>query len=100
MEELPVDALRQAVEGLHSCRASFSRTELVHEQFQNQTAWEGIVHIFDLHGHETASVAYAWSEAVPGSDRRRFHAVLHAGPVYSAQDAVRAAIVSGYKEGA
>jgi hypothetical protein len=58
------------------------------------TVWEGIVHVFDLEGHPTASRAYAWSSPIEGSDKRRFFAVLHQGPVKSPVDAVRAAIVA------
>ena len=79
MREAPVEALQQAVEGLHDCKASLNRVEQVRETFKGETAWEGTVHVFDLEGHEAASVAYAWSEEVPGTDRRRFHAVLHTG---------------------
>ena len=97
-EVATVESLRQAVEGLHGGRAIFNRKEHVHETFQNQTVWEGTVHVFDLEGHATASVAYAWSEEVPDTDRRRFVAILHAGPVSSAADAVRASIVQKYRE--
>jgi hypothetical protein len=44
--------------------------------------------------HPTASRAYAWSSPIEGSDKRRFFAVLHQGPVESPVDAVRAAIVA------
>ena len=98
VQEAPLTALKQAVEGLHDCRATFNRKEHANETFQGQTAWDGTVHVFDLEGHETASVAYAWSEEVPDTDRRRFVAVLHAGPVSSAADAVRASIVQKYRE--
>ena len=91
--EVSVEALQQAVEGLHGCTATFNGKEHVHETFQGQTAWEGTVHVFDLKGHETASAAYAWSDEVPGSDRRRFFAVLKEGPVQSAGNAIQAAIV-------
>ena len=39
------------------------------------------------------SRCYAWSHAIEGSEKRRFVAVLHEGPVDSTQAAVRAAIV-------
>jgi hypothetical protein len=42
----------------------------------------------------TASRAYAWSSPIEGSDKRRFFAVLHQGPIKSPADAVRAAIVA------
>jgi len=56
--------------------------------------WEGVVHVFELSGHPTAVRAYAWSSPVEGSDKRRFFAVLHQGPIKSPADAVRAAIVA------
>ena len=96
MEEAPTTALKQAVEGLHNCRASCNRIEHVHETFQGKTAWEGDVAVFDLEDHPTASICYAWSDEVKGSDRRRFYAILHDGPVKSAADAVRASIAEAY----
>ena len=39
--------------------------------------WEGVVHVFDLVGHPTATRAYAWSSPIEGSTKRRFFAVLH-----------------------
>jgi hypothetical protein len=50
--------------------------------------------VFDLKGHMTATRAYPWSSPIEGSDKRRFFAVLHEGPVKSPTDAVRAAIVA------
>ena len=60
--------------------------------------WDGEVFVFDLTDHPTANIAYGWSDPVPGTDRRRFYAVLHTGPVESPESAVRAAIVSEYRE--
>ena len=56
-------------------------------------AWEGDVAVFSLSGHPTADRCYAWSEPVKGSDRRRFFAVLHDGPVTSPTMALRASIM-------
>lgn len=50
--------------------------------------------VFELHGHRDAARAYAWSHATEGA-KRRFYAVLHAGPVTSALTAVRASIAAG-----
>lgn len=91
---------RDAVEGLHGCPATYRETIHVEETFQGDPVWEGDVYVFDLDGHDLADVAYAWSEPVEDSDRHRFFAVLHAGPVKSAQDAVRASIINDYKENA
>ena len=60
--------------------------------------WDGDVFVFDIEGNPDADVAYGWSDPVPGSDRRRFYAVLHTGPVDSPEKAVRAAIVSEYRK--
>ena len=70
----------------------------VRDEFQGETAWEGVVHVFDLTNHPSASRAYAWSTVVnEETGRRRFYAVLHAGSVKSPVDAVRAAIVAEHR---
>ena len=56
--------------------------------------WEGVVYVFDLADHPTATRAYAWSSPIEGSTKRRFFAVLHQPPVDSPQAAVRAATVA------
>src|SRR5262245_44682022 len=61
--------------------------------------WEGAVCAFDLIGHPTATRAHAWSTSFPGTDPRRFVAVLHSPPVDSPVAAVRASIVSDIKGG-
>jgi hypothetical protein len=58
------------------------------------------VHVFDLQDQPSATVCYAWSSSVEGSERRRFYAVLRIPPVVSPADAVRAAIVSDQKSAA
>ena len=62
--------------------------------FHGQQVWEGVVHVFDVEGHPTATRAYAWSSPVDGINKRRFFAVLHLGVIRSPQDAVRAAIMA------
>jgi hypothetical protein len=39
----------------------------VREEYHGQTVWEGVVHVFDLASHPTATGAYAWSSPVEGS---------------------------------
>jgi hypothetical protein len=69
----------------------------VKETFGDKTVWDGIVHVFKIHGHPKANQAYAWSSPIEGSDKRRFFAVLHVPPVTSPVEAVRAAIVAEKK---
>ena len=88
-----MEALRQAIRDLHGCDSTHVESVPVTETFQGQTVWDGTVDVFDLEGHPTATRCYAWSHALDDSEKRRYVAVLHEGPVDSPQAAVRAAIV-------
>jgi hypothetical protein len=96
-EEVSSAELQAAVEATHGGTATLRDVVSVRETFQGQPAWEGSVHVFALHGHPSAGMAYAWSSPVEGSDRRKFYAVLHLPPVDSPEAAVRAAIVSDHR---
>ena len=86
--------LKTAIERMHGGTATLAQSVPVRETFEGKTVWEGVVHVFDLAGHPTATRAYAWSSPVEGSAKRRFFAVLHQPPVDSPAAAVRAAIVA------
>ena len=92
-----VDDLARATEAQHGGSATLAQTVPIHENFNGQVVWDGVVHVFDLDGHPTATRAYAWSSPVKGSDKRRFFAVLHLGGIRSPLDAVRAAIVAEHR---
>jgi hypothetical protein len=94
MIEVETSELLRAVEIQHGGTATLAQSVPVKETHAGAVAWEGIVHVFDLKGHPTASRAYAWSSPIEGGDKRRFFAVLHQGPIKSPGDAVRAAIVA------
>src|SRR5690348_15683021 len=96
--ELDARQLQDAVEHMHNCSAALVQSVPIRERFARQTVWEGIVHVFALTGHPTATQAYAWSSPIEGSEKRRFFAVLHQGPVTSPVDAVRAAIVAEQRQ--
>jgi hypothetical protein len=89
--------LAQAIESMHACKATLAQSVPVTERHGSAVVWQGVVHVFDLQGHLTATRAYAWSSPIEGSDRRRFFAVLHQPPVTSPVEAVRAAIVAEHK---
>jgi hypothetical protein len=95
--DVEVLELKIAVEKMHHCEARLAQSVPVRERHGDATVWEGVVHVFDLTGHPKATRAYAWSSPIEGSDKRRFFAVLHEGPVKSPADAVRAAIVAEAK---
>ena len=97
MTEVGTIELQRAVEGMHACKATLVQSVPVKERHGNATVWEGVVHVFDLKGHLMANRAYAWSSPIKGSDKRRFFAVLHEGPVTGPVEAVRAAIVAEHQ---
>jgi hypothetical protein len=68
------------------------------EHLEGEQVWDVEVHVFALEGHPSAEKAYSWSVPVPGSERRRFYAVIHEGPVDSPEKAVRAAIVQANRK--
>jgi hypothetical protein len=89
--------LKVAIERMHGGSATLAQSISVREIFEGKTVWEGVVHVFDLAGHPTATRAYAWSSPIEGSTKRRFVAVLHQPPVDSPQAAVRVAIVAEHR---
>jgi hypothetical protein len=97
--DVDVTQLKRAVESQHGCTATLAQSMPVKETFGGKTVWEGIVHVFRIHGHPKANTAYAWSSPIEGSDKRRFFAVLHVPPITSPVDAVRAAIVAEHRNG-
>jgi hypothetical protein len=94
MVEVAADQLQHVVERQHHCKAQLAQSVPVREAYEGAPVWEGVVHVFDLYGHPKATRAYAWSSPIEGSDKRRFFAVLHLGPVTGPVEAVRAAIVA------
>ncbi len=85
--------LKETLEKLHNCIASFIEDVVVVEKFGNKTVWSGTVSVYEIKGHPQATKAYAWSSPIEGSTKRRYYAVLHIPPVDSPEKAVRAAIV-------
>src|SRR3984893_9790001 len=94
MAEVEADQLKQAVEQMHGGSAQLAQSVPVREVFDGKPVWEGVVHVFDLAGHPTATRAYAWSSPIEASTKRRFIAVLHTDRINSPLEAVRAAIVA------
>lgn len=86
--------LKKAVESQHGGAATFVQSVPVHESRRDRTVWNGAVTVFDLKDSPSgATRAYAWSFGLPDGSRQ-FFAILHAGPIASPRDAVRAAIVA------
>jgi len=90
-------ALINAIKDLHGCKATYREGIEVKEEFKGQTVWEGTVHIYNV-DHPDTDTCYAWSSPIEGSEQRQYYAVLKIPPVDSPEKAVRASIVSDYKD--
>jgi hypothetical protein len=89
-----IEELKDVIRRLHGAEATHVGSVPVIEKFQGQTVWDGTVEVFDLKEHPTAFRVYAWTHDTdnPASPRRHV-TVLHAHPVQSAHDAVKAFII-------
>jgi hypothetical protein len=93
-----LEELRDVIRRLHGADAQHIESVPVKETFEGKTVWEGVVEVFDLIGHTTASKVYAWAHETDDPDKPRRHVtVLHSHPITSARDAVRAAIVQEFR---
>ncbi len=93
-----IEELRDIIHKLHGGEATHRESVPVKETFEGETVWEGDVEVFDLTGHPKASRAYAWTNETGDPANPKHHVtVLHLGPIKSAIDAVRAAIVQEYR---
>jgi len=86
---IPIPVLRRIVEERMECTALLR--SIVHVTDRIDDAWDGVVVLFSLTGHPTATIAYAWCDPSPSPDRLELHVALHAGSVDSAEAAVRQA---------
>lgn len=93
-----IDELREVVRRLHGVEATHIESVPIKEMFEGRTVWEGIVEVFELHGHPKAPKVYAWAHDTGHPNKPRRHVtVLHIHPITSAREAVRAAIVQEFR---
>ena len=93
-----IEELRDVIRKLHGVESTHRASVPVKEVFNGKTIWEGIVEVFDLHGHDKANTAYAWSHATDNpANPKRHVTVLHIPPAVSPETAVRAAIVQEFR---
>ena len=93
MDDAGTEALKDAIRHTHGCESRWIESVPIKETFGGSVVWDGEVQVFELLGHSAAERAYAWSHETEGS-RRRFYAVLHAGPSTGPAAAVQASIVA------
>lgn len=92
-----INRLKDIVERIHHCTASFIEEIAVIEKYGPNTVWKGIVHVFKIKGQPQADKCYAWYSDIPETGKRKYYAVLHIPPIDSPEKAVRASIVHDYK---
>lgn len=91
-----IEELRDVIRKLHGVEATHIKSVPIKEVFQGKTVWEGIVEVFELHGHAKATHAYAWAH--DGKHPKKSSvAVLHVPPITSPVAAVRAAIAQEFR---
>jgi hypothetical protein len=96
-----VEEFKDVIRCRHSAEADHVDSVPIKEAVMGQTVWEGIVEVFELHNHPTASRLYAWAHETNDLDKQVRHVtVLHFGPVNSPLKAVRAAILRDKESGA
>jgi len=80
-----LDELRDVIRHLHGVEATHVESVPVKEKFGGKTVWEGIVEVFDLHNHPSATRVYAWAQDTGNPERPVRHVtVLHIPPITSA----------------
>ncbi|WP_395746679.1 hypothetical protein [Prosthecobacter sp.] len=89
-----LQSLQKAIEAAHGCPCEHQTTGYIHEEMDGETLWKGAVDTFALHGHPTATKAYAWSWKDEDGGNRHV-AILNLPPVHSPRTAVQQAIATG-----
>jgi hypothetical protein len=93
-----VHPLAFAVGRHHGCKARWFLSIPVREELPGRTIRRVSVEVFALHGHPTASCAYAWEEpADVEGGKPKVYTVLHEHSIRSAADAVRASLAERHE---
>ncbi|MGD0548818.1 MAG: hypothetical protein ABR991_13520 [Terracidiphilus sp.] len=94
-----LEDLKDVIRKLHGVESTHRESVPVKEIFNGKTVWDGIVEVFDLHGHPQANTAYAWAHETDDPDNPVRHVtVLHVPPAVSPITAVRASILQELRE--
>ncbi|HEV2136856.1 MAG TPA: hypothetical protein VGR47_21735 [Terracidiphilus sp.] len=89
-----IEELQGVIRKLHGVHSTHIQCVPVTEQHAGQTIWDGIVEVFELHGHPKATHAYAWTHDTDDPEHpRRSVTVLKIPPAVSPESAVRVAIM-------
>ena len=94
-----IEELQQVIHKLHGVHSTHVRSVPVTEQFKGNVVWDGIVEVFELHGHPKATHAYAWAHDTDDPKQpKRSVTVLNIPPAVSPETAVRIAIMQELRD--
>ena len=94
-----IEELQQVIHKLHGVHSTHVQSVPVKEEFNGKVVWDGIVEVFELHGHPKATHAYAWSHDTDDPKQpKRSVTVLKIPPAVSPETAVRVAIVQELRD--
>jgi len=89
-----IEELAEVIHKLHGVKATHRESVPVKEVWQGKTIWDGIVEVFDLHGHPKTNTAYAWLHDTGDPNKPIQHVtVLHIHPALTPLTAVRSFIM-------
>lgn len=89
-----IEKLQSVIHKLHGGHSTHVQSVPVKEEFNGRVIWEGIVEVFQLHGHPKATHAYAWTHDTDDPENpKRSVTVLNIPPATSPETAVRVAIM-------
>ena len=91
-----IEELGSVIQKLHGVKATHRESVPVKETWHGRTIWDGVVEVFDLHGHPETNTAYAWLHETDNPENPLPVTVLHIDPALSPAKAVRAFIVQEY----
>ena len=86
-----IEELKDVIRKLHGVESTHQQSVPVKEVFKGKTVWEGVVEVFELHGHPKATHAYAWSHET--DDPKQPRRSVTVPPAVSPETAVRVAIM-------
>ncbi len=94
-----IEELQEVIHKLHGVHSTHIKSVPVTETFKGDVIWDGIVEVFELHGHPKATHAYAWSHETDNPDQpKRSVTVLKIPPAVSPESAVRVSIMQELRD--
>lgn len=92
-----IHAFQKAISAAYHCESQYVESLPVQEGAEDgQIAWDGVVEVFRLFGHQKALFSYAWRDQRDGAGK--IICVLKVPPVDSARVAVRMALTAAAME--